>query len=92
MITEDIGAFINTSDFSVTVTVAGADVPVLFDNGYQAALSGYAESALPSIVGATADLASLVHGSTVTVSDVDYKVTQVHPDGTGISTLILEKA
>lgn len=92
MITEDITAFLNPSDFAVTVTVAGAEVAVLFDNGYQAALNGFAESSAPYIMGKTSELASLVQGSAVTVESVAYKVTQVHPDGTGMSTLILEKA
>ncbi len=92
MITEDLTAFLNTSDFALTVTVAGAEVAVIFDNGYQAAVNGFAESAAPSITGRTSDLSRLVQGSAVTVSAVAYKVAQVHPDGTGISTLILEKA
>lgn len=92
MITEDLTAFFNTSDFAITVRVAGADVAVLFDNGYQAALNGFTESAVPILVGKTSELATLVQGSAVTVESVAYKVTQTHPDGFGISTLTLEKA
>ena len=91
-IAEDLTAFLNVSDFAQAVTVAGAEVAVLFDNGYQAALNGFAESAAPSIMGKTSDLAALVQGSAVTVGGIDYKVVSVHPDGTGVTTLILERA
>ena len=93
-LSSDTGAFFSEADgFTVAAALnGGAELQVLFDNGYQAALSGFTESAVPILVGKTSDLATLVQGSAVTVQSVAYKVTQVHPDGFGISTLTLEKA
>lgn len=93
MLTEDLSAFFNTSEFATTANVAGVGgVSVIFDNGYQGALNGFIESSAPSITGPSASLASAVQGTSVTINAVAYKVMEVHPDGTGIIKLMLEKA
>jgi hypothetical protein len=92
MFAEDLSVFFNTSEFAVTATVAGAGVSVIFDNGYQGALNGFLESSAPSITGPSASLATAVQGTAVTVNAIAYKVMEVHPDGTGITKLMLEKA
>ena len=73
-------------------TIGGATVPVIFDKPYLAGLSGFAESSAPQCVGLTADLASAVQGTSITINSVTYRVTEHQPDGTGATTLILEKA
>ncbi len=90
--TEDMSTFFDSSEFATVVNIAGVDVDVIFDDGYQAALSGFIDSSAPSIVGPTVTLSSLLQGSAITVNSIAYKVASVHPDGTGVSTLILEKA
>lgn len=70
----------------------GAQVAIIFDNGYVQALGGMAESSMPSCQIASTDAAALVQGSAITISAVAYQVKEVHPDGTGITTLVLERA
>lgn len=70
----------------------GVVVAVLFDNGYQAALAGFVESSGPSCQARTSDVSSVVQGSTITIASVAYKVTNVQPDGFGVTTLQLELA
>jgi hypothetical protein len=38
----------------------------------------------------TSDVSSIAHGSTLTIDSRSYVVTDVQPDGTGMSTLMLE--
>lgn len=73
-------------------TIGGATVSVIFDKPYLAGLSGFAESSAPQCVGPSADLASAVQGTTITINAVAYRVTEHQPDGTGATTLILEQA
>ena len=89
---EDFTAFFSTSDFAVTATVGGVSVVGIFDNGYAAALAGALESSAPTFVCATANVVSAVQGTAVTVNSTNYVITTVEPDGTGVSTLVLELA
>lgn len=93
MFVEDFTAFFTLdTPGSATATVSGGNITVLFDNGYQAALQGFAESASPSCQARTADVASLVQGSPITINAIAYKVATVQPDGSGVTTLQLEQA
>lgn len=89
---EDLAPFFSPDEFAVSATIGAATVQVIFDNGYQAVLAGLMESQVPTCVGATADLAAAVEGTAVTIESVAYKVVDNQPDGTGVTTLVLEKA
>lgn len=71
-------------------------VPVIFDKPYLAGLGGFAESSVPQCSGKSDDLASAVQGTAITITAsgiaVGYRVTEHQPDGTGFTTLFLEKA
>ncbi len=92
---EDLTAFMDLGGFAVqaTATTRHGEVvqfPVIFDNGYAGALGDRLESALPQAVASSADVTDITHGSACTVGGVDYVVTGLQPDGTGMTTLILE--
>jgi hypothetical protein len=45
----------------------------------------------PVFVCNEADVSSIAHGDALTIKTVSYKVAGVQPDGTGLTSLILEK-
>lgn len=77
---------------AVATLPGGAQVAVIFDNGYAQSLGGMVESSMPSCQIASTDAAALVQGSAITINTVAYQVKEVHQDGTGITTLVLERA
>lgn len=91
MFVEDLSVFFDTaSGFAQSATVDGDTFPVIFDNGYQSALGGLVESTGPICQAKTADVSTVVQGATITIASTDYRVRGVQPDGTGITTLVLE--
>ena len=70
----------------------GTVVPVIFDNGYAQGLGGMVETSQPSCQIASTEAAALVQGGVLAIGAVSYRVAEVHPDGTGITTLVLELA
>ena len=78
------------ADFGVSVTLGGAAVRGIFDDAYGEAFGGLVAGSgpmfrLPSSVAVTRG-ESLVLGATT------YTVVGIEPDGTGITTLRLEKS
>lgn len=96
---EDFSVFFNTDGFGEEFTYTpkvGAAVTLvgIFDDAYFAAQGGEVEVAgsQPRIQYETAKIADApVYGETVTARGVDYTIVEVQPDGTGTSTLILER-
>lgn len=93
MFAEDLSAFFDVAGgFAVNATIGGLPVAGIFDNGYQGALTGAIESSAPTFIAPTANVAAVVQGTAITVNATAYSVTGVEPDGTGVTTLILERA
>lgn len=93
MFTEDLLPFFDTtSGFAQSATVSGQSVPVIFDDGYQAALGGLVESTGPQCLARTSDVTDVVQGSAITIDGTGYTVRGVQPDGTGVTTLLLHQA
>lgn len=91
MFTESLAPFF--ADFSAAVTIGGSSASAIFDAGYargDVGLVGMAGSA-PTLMLPTADVASDVIGQTAVVGLVNYTVVEHQPDGTGVSTLVLER-
>jgi len=96
----DRSYMLNVSDFGTTATytlVAGSSSSIIgiFDNEFfEADPQGnvaYA-SAQPRFLVQTSTLPSGAdYGDTVVISSVTYKVRIIQPDGTGMTTLVLEK-
>lgn len=90
MFAEDLAPFFDTvGGFAQTATVGGSSFPVIFDKAYVSALGGMVESTGPACVAKTADVASVVQGTSITIAAVVYAVTGVEPDGTGTTVLHL---
>ena len=77
-------------DFAIPVTVGGVAVRAIFDAAYADPL-GMAGNQ-PVLTVATDDLPAVAVGQAVTVNAVNYTVTGIEPDGTGITTLQLRRA
>lgn len=71
---------------------SGTVVPVIFDNGYAQGLGGMVETSQPSCQLASTDAATLAQGGTLAIGAMSYRVAEIHPDGTGLTTLVLELA
>ncbi len=79
-----IGALAN-----VQATLAsGAKISGIFDNGAANALNIIGSD--PKLVCQSADVSALTFGSTLSIQGVAYTVRQIMPDGSGITTLMLE--
>ena len=86
--TEDFDPFL--TDFGVTATLAdGSTITGIFDAASVDVLT--AASVGPQLIIKTASVGTLAYGSTLTISGVTYAVRQLDPDGTGMTTLILER-
>lgn len=78
------------TDFAVDVTINGVAVRGVFDNPYGAAFGGMVDGGGPLLQVDSG--VSVSRGNTVVIGAATYTVTGVEPDGTGITTLRLDKA
>ena len=71
---------------------SGTETPAIFDNGYALGAAGPFGMATtgPQLTCATAQIAADPVGLAVSVNGRNYLVAEHQPDGTGMSTLILE--
>jgi len=78
-------------------TPAGGDtktIKVTFDNEYvavKAAGDAYIESCGPAAYCKDSDITGAKHNDTLVINSITYYVIEIHPDGTGMTTLILSK-
>jgi len=80
------------ADYGSTVTKADASTFVaIFDNDFLAVDvdESEVESSEPTLLARTADVSSLTHGDTLTISAVSYTVRGIQPDGTGMTQIML---
>lgn len=92
---EDLSLFLSADEFGVVAAATTrfgevVQFQVIFDNGYGGALGDRLESAQPQAVARSTDVADLTHGSACSINGTDYVVAGLQPDGTGMTTLILE--
>lgn len=90
MFTEDLTAFFAPAEFATTATLDGASVAGIFDNAYVDVL-GIASRA-PMFTLRSVDAAAATQASVLVVDGAAYRVTSVQPDGTGVTTLTLERS
>jgi hypothetical protein len=95
---EDLSVFTDTSVFGVPAQAVTrhsevVTLQVIFDNGYSAQLgAGLMEASQPQAVARSLDVVDLAHGCAFSVGGADYRVVEIQPDGTGMTTLLLERA
>lgn len=89
-ILSDLPAFFEDWD---DITWRGTTFKGIFHNEYEAVtlFAGQIESANPYAEALDTDIVGIAHGDIMTINAVAYKVTEIKPDGTGITVLILSK-
>lgn len=93
---EDFSAFLSVAEFSSLALRldTGADVPVIFDNGYalgNVGALGVADGQ-PTALASSADLDGLGVGDLLRIGAQNYAVASLQPDGTGMTLAVLERA
>jgi len=78
------------ADFGIDATVGAGTVRGIFDNAYQDAFSLVPGTA-PVFMCASADVSSVDVGDSITINATAYSVTEVRPDGTGMTVLVLQR-
>ena len=79
------------SDFGTPATVGGAAVVGIFDNAYATSL-GFTAGTSPVLIVKTADAPNVAQDVAVVIGGINYTVTDVEPDGTGLLVLRLYRA
>lgn len=90
MFAEDLSPFFNAAELATAATLDGAAVTGIFDNAYTEVF-GMASRA-PMFMLPTASASSATQASVLVTGGVTYRVTSVQPDGTGVTTLMLERS
>lgn len=97
-IDEDRSTFISTDDFAVSVTYTpdggeATTISGIFDDEYQAmnTETGEVETSPPQIQVSSDDVEGVSHGDTIIKRATTYNIIGIHPDGTGLTVLILSK-
>lgn len=81
------------NDFGVDVVLADKTIKAIFDNPHNdISAGGEVPFSIQEcyITARTSDVSGIGQGSTLTVSGSSYVVTDIQPDGTGMSTVMLE--
>ena len=90
--TENLDEFLDTEEFASSVVQGAKTFLGVFTDEYEGTFE--IEGKHPVLVVKDTALAATpatVQGVTLTVDGVSYKVQEIQPDGTGMSTLLLEK-
>ena len=90
MLDENLDTFFNLDHFAVTATLNGVAVKVIFDDTFAAFELG-AEGRSITALGKSSDLINAAHGDEISISQVDYSVVGVQPQGDGAFTLLILK-
>jgi len=91
---DDRAIFVGVDDFGVAATYDGGTVNGIFDNDFvEVDAGGGVGFALqqPRFVCRTADVSAAAEGDTITIDATGYTIRIVQDDGTGMTTLVLEK-
>lgn len=94
MISEDITQFFQSADYAEQVIIGSTPVMAIYDEDYYTDDVGAIgqESKQPIITLASSSVPSgAKEGTTVTVRGIAYKIRNIRPDGTGVTTIDLRK-
>ena len=86
--------FFNVDDFGVAATYNGGTVNGIFDNEFfEADAGGMVAVAIqqPRFLCRTSDVSAAAEGDGIVINSVSYVIRVVQPDGTGMTTLVLEE-
>lgn len=86
--------FTSTGGFGTSVKVGGIDINAVFSNGSDPANNGSAgfEATQPALLCETADIpVGTTDGTAVIANGSNYRVAEIHNDGSGMSVIELKK-
>jgi hypothetical protein len=89
MFAEDLSEFLDSTEMADNATIGASTIAGIFDNQF-VEVHGI-EGMRPVFTCAEANVASIAHGDALTINATSYKVAGIQPDGTGLTSLILEK-
>jgi hypothetical protein len=94
----ELAIFFDADDFGVTASYtpsggSASNVKGIFDNEFFEAGVGEVGVAIqqPRFVCRTSDVSAAAEGDAITINSVAYTIRVVQPDGTGVTTLVLEE-
>jgi hypothetical protein len=90
---EDFAVFFALTEFATNASLGGVAVRGIFDNGYlQGDVGGNGMAgAQPMFTLATSHVPASPVGTSLVVNATNYRIAAHEPDGTGVSTLMLER-
>lgn len=89
-LTENSDWFLSDSDFAYAATFNSSTVYVILDKEYTE--EGGISGSIPIAFGKASDFSSATPGtSTITINSVVYVIQEIHNDGIGFTSLILEE-
>ncbi len=90
-----VAEFFNTGleeDAVLTTASSSSSIKVHFLNEYESLGAEIQfESSNLQVYAQTSDVANASHGNTLTINGTDYYILEMHPDGTGITTILLSE-
>lgn len=92
--TDDLAIMLDVEEFATAITYDGGTINGVFDNEtVPVDAGGYAQvhQEQPRITCRTSDVPSIAEGETMTIASVDYVIRAWIHDGTGVTTIQLEK-
>jgi len=89
MFIEDLSEFLDDAELADNATIGTSIVAGIFENQF-VEVQGV-EGMRPVFTCAEANVASIKHGDIISLKAGSYKVAGVQSDGTGLTSLILEK-
>lgn len=90
MFAEDLATFFTEAVFGSAATLDGVAVKGIFDNAYIDVMGIASRS--PTFTLPTASVGASTQTSVLVVGGTTYRVTSLQPDGTGVTTLLLERS
>jgi len=89
MFAEDLSEFLDDTELADNATIGASTIAGIFDNQF-VEVNGI-EGVRPVFTCAEANVATIAHGDALTIKSISFKVAGIQPDGTGLTSLILEK-
>jgi hypothetical protein len=91
LITDLDDVFLDNEEFAVDVIYNSVTFQGIFDDEFIGAVDERlaVESTAPQVQVKTSDVTGALHGETITVGSVDYKIAGIQPDGTGMTIILL---
>lgn len=96
-VTTDLDEFLNSNEFAedFTFSRSGLTITGIFDDAFEVAVEEGqgVESSQPQVIVKDSDVTGIIQGDTLTraSNSVVYKATGIHPDGTGLTLILLSQ-